>query len=345
MSGEHDLPTFLWDYETNRAIHDALPEFLVDVFRVITRLGDGATVVALAMIFYWFGYKGDWQQRGMLMAIAVATLALSAGLKGILDVQRPLYAAAEAGEPLAFAPEEYDGLSTPSAHAMGAAAIYGGLAVKMDTGKRWQRYLVAGFIIVAVAFSRIVVGVHYPGDVLLGVALGLLLVWFALWLSTEETRSVLPMFLFALLVAASSNILGSEEFVTMSFGAALGGILVWWYIHDSNPDPHGGAIVLFAIWLIPVLLGFRVFESLVTLEILLEIAGTEVPVMAGIRTLGYASLFGLALAVPVIAERFNDHPHAQWLQETLPFTGRTIDPEKVEERIEQVSDRPLSSEE
>lgn len=335
MSGERELPTFLWDVETNRTIHDALPDLVIDFFALVTRLGDGATVVALAIIFYWFGRRWDWEKRGMLMAIAVATLALSAGLKGVLDVSRPL---SVANPPLEFAPEAYDGLSTPSAHAMGAAAIYGGLAVLMDVGKRWQRYLVAGAIIICVAFSRVVIGVHFLGDVLLGVALGLGLVWLAVWLSGKLPRSVMPMFLFAFLVASIARPLGSEEFVTMSLGTALGGLVVWSFIHDRDPEPIGGAIVLFAILLIPALVGFRVVEALVTLDILLEIAGAEVPVMAGIRIIGYALLFGLALGVPVIAERFNEHPHALWIQDTLPFRGRVVDPELVEERIEQLGD-------
>ena len=335
MTGRRDLPTFLWDYETNRTIHEALPEVAVDFFRVVTRLGDGATVVGLAVVFYWFGKEADWQKRGMLMAIAVSTLALSAGLKGILDVQRPLFAAEPA---LAFAPAEYDGLSTPSAHAMGAAAIYGGLAVLMDIGKRWQRFLVAGLIISCVAFSRVVIGVHYLGDVVLGVALGLLLVWFALWLATEDARSVVPMFLFAFVVAVVSNPLGSEEFVTMSIGSALGGLVAWQVIHDRHPRPLGGSIVLFGLFVIPALLGFRVFEALVAVDIVVEVAGSELPVMAGVRMVGYAAIFGVALAVPVIAERFNDDPRAQWLQRTLPFDGRTLDAEVLEERAEGTAD-------
>lgn len=338
MTGERDLPTFLWDYETNRTIHEALPEFVLDFFAVVTQLGDGATVVALAIIFYWFGSESDWRKRGMLMAIAVATLALSAGLKGILDVQRPLFAAQAAGEPLAFAPDDYDGLSTPSAHAMGSAAIYGGLAIVMDIGKKWQRYLVAAFIIASVALSRVVIGVHYLGDVVLGVAIGLILVWFAVWVSTEEPRSILPVFLFALLVAVISNPLGSEEFVTMSIGASLGGLVTWWAIHDWTPDPIGGSIILFGIILIPALVVFRTFEALVVIDIFIEVGGAELPVMAGIRTVGYAAIFGLALAVPAIAERFNDHPHAQWIQNTLPFDGRTVDVDKIEERIDDVAD-------
>lgn len=335
MTGERELPTFLWDVETNRTIHDALPEIVIDFFALVTQLGDGATVVALAILFYWFGRKWSWQKRGMLMAIAVATLALSAGLKGILDVTRPLYVAQP---PLEFAPETYDGLSTPSAHAMGAAAIYGGLAVLMDLGKRWQRYLVAGIIIISVSFSRVVIGVHFLGDVILGVTLGLLLVWFAIWLSTEAPQSVMPMFLFAFLVASISRPLGSEQFVTMSIGSALGGLVVWSFIHDRDPDPLGGAIVLFAIILLPALVVFRVVEAFVTLDIFLEIGGIEMPVMAGIRIVGYALIFGLALAVPVIAERFNEHPHALWLQDVLPFRGRVVDAERIEERIQQVGD-------
>ena len=337
MTGQRDLPTFLWDYETNRTIHEALPEVAIDFFALVTRLGDGATVVGLAILFYWFGREGDWRKRGMLMAIAVATLALSAGLKGILDVQRPLVAA-QAGEPLEFAPDEYDGLSTPSAHAMGSAAIYAGLAVVMDIGKRWQRYTVAGLIIACVAFSRVVIGVHYLGDVILGAALGLLLVWFGLWLSTDDPRSVLPMFLFAFAVAVISNPLGSEEFVTMSIGAAVGGLVVWYLIHDSWPDPMGGSIVLLGVLIIPALVGFRVFEALVTIDILIEVAGAEVPVMAGVRMAGYATIFGLALAVPVIAERFNGHPYARRLQDVLPFDGRVLDVDEIEERIEGPAD-------
>ncbi len=333
MTGERDLPTFLWDFETNREIHDALPDVAISYFEIVTSLGDGATVVALAIIFYWFGKEDDWQKRGMIMAIAVATLALSAGLKGVLDVQRPLFAADDAGVPLVFAPETYEGLSTPSAHAMGSAAIYGGLAVVMDIGKRWQRFTVAGFIIASVAFSRVVIGVHYLGDVVLGVILGLGLVWVALYLSDEEPRSILPMFVLGFAIALFAQPLGSEEFVTMSIGAALGGIVVWWAIHNNEPNPTGGAIILLGVIVIPALVGFRIFEALVTVDILIEVGGWELPTMAAIRTVGYATIFGIALAVPVIAERFNDHPHAVWLQDVLPFDGRTVDVEEIEEEM------------
>ena len=333
MTGSRELPTFLWDAETNQVIYDALPQIFVDFLALFTRLGDGATVVTLAIVFYWFGGWRDWRKRGMLMAIAVMTLAMSAGLKGVFDVSRPVYVAE-----LAFAPETYPGLSTPSAHAMGAAAIYGGLAVVMETGKRWQRYLVAGVIITLVALSRVVIGVHFLGDVVLGAALGLFIIWFAIWLANREPRSILSMFMLAFLFAVSAILLGSEEFVTMSTGAALGGVITWSLIHDRQPKPIGGAIILFGILLVPALLIFRVIEALIVFDVTIIIAGIDLPIMAWFRTAGYAALFGLALAVPVLAERFNDHRHALYLQRVLPFTGRTIDPERVSQQVDQLDD-------
>ena len=55
MTGSRELPTFLWDAETNQVIYDALPQIFVDFLALFTRLGDGATVVTLAIVFYWFG--------------------------------------------------------------------------------------------------------------------------------------------------------------------------------------------------------------------------------------------------------------------------------------------------
>lgn len=328
QEGERELPSFLFDPETNRAVHDATPEVVVDALTVVTRLGDGATLVAFAVLFYWFGAETDWRKRGMVMGIAVAALALNAGLKGILGIPRPFVADPALLEEFAV---DSPGYSTPSAHAMGAAAVYGGLAVVMDVGRRWQRYLVAGALIVAIAYSRVVLGVHYLGDVVFGVALGLALVAGALYAVDESTESVLPMFAFALGVALVSNPLGSEEFVTMSIGASAGGLLAWKFIHDRDPSPLGASILAFGVVLIPALLAFRVVESLVVVDVFVEVAGFELPVMASFRAAGYALLFGLALAVPVLAEQFNDNPHVRRAQDVLPFRGRVVDADLLHE--------------
>ena len=330
-----DLPSILFDPEVNRAIHEALPGAVVDALAVLTRLGDGATLVALAAILYWFGAEPDRESRATVLAIAVATLALVAGLKGIFEVQRPLYAADPA---LAFAPETYPGWSTPSAHAMGAAAVYGGLAVVMDVGRRWQRYVVAGVVIATVALSRVVLGLHYVGDVLLGVALGLLLVSVAVRVGFE---SVTPLFALSLVIALAGLALGSREFTEMAIGASVGGLVVWPLVRDRRSNALGAAMLLLGLGVLLLLTVVRLLDVLFVVVVAPVLGGLPTVVgalpdivAAVVLTVGYAVAFGAALAVPFAAAALNDTRGVRWLQTVLPFTGRIADPEAVGEAPE-----------
>jgi len=151
----------------------------------------------------------------------------------------------------------------------------------------------------------------------------------ALWLESKEDRSILSLFGFSVIVALLSNPLGSEEFVTMSIGASVGGLVAWWLVKDREPDPLGASILVFGLILIPALLTFRVFEALVTIDIFFEVGGLEVPIMAGFRAAGYALLFALAIAVPVLAQGLDDWSIVRRLQRALPFRGRTVDTDRI----------------
>ncbi|MFU8869800.1 phosphatase PAP2 family protein [Natronococcus sp.] len=326
MSEGRDLPTFLFDPEVNRAINEALPRTVVEAFGILTTLGDGATLVAVAALLYWFGAAEDRHDRAMVLAIAVTTLALVAGLKGILEVQRPLYGAQP---PLAFAPETYPGWSTPSAHSMGAAAVYGALAAVMNVGTRRQRYAVAGALIVAIPFSRVVIGVHYVGDVILGALLGLGLVAVALRITS---RSVTPMFALSLAVAVAAFALGSQEYTTMAIGASLGGLLAWSALENREADPLGASLLLLGLFVLPLLAVVRLLDSLIAVEGGFVIAGTAtVSLLAILETVGFAVAFGGAIAAPYVAAELDDSRAVRKLQRLLPFSGRTVDSDAVGE--------------
>lgn len=326
MSDGRELPTPFFDPEVNRAINEALPQTVVEAFGILTALGDGATLVAVAALLYWFGAAEDRHDRAMVLAIAVTTLALVAGLKGILEVQRPLYAAQP---PLAFAPETYPGWSTPSAHSMGAAAVYGALAVVMDVGKRWQRYAVAGALIVAIPFSRVVIGVHYIGDVILGALVGLGLVAVALRITN---RSVTPMFALSLAIAVIAFALGSEEYTTMAIGASLGGLVTWPALEGREAEPLGASLLLFGLLVLPLLAAVRLLDPLIAVEGGFVIAETvTVSLLAILETVGFAVAFGGAIAAPYVAAELDDSRTVRKLQRVLPFSGRTVDPDAVRE--------------
>lgn len=330
-----DLPSPLWDPEVNRAIQETLPELAIDAFGLVTHLGDGTTLVGLAVVLYWFGAEEDRQRRAMVLAVAVATLALVAGLKGVLEVQRPLYVADPV---LPFAPETYPGWSTPSAHAMGAAAVYAALAVVVDAGTRRARYAVAGVVIVAVSASRVVLGLHYVGDVLVGALLGLLLVAIALRITRA---SITPMFGLSLAIALAALALGSEEFTEMAIGASAGGLVVWHSLEGRESNPLGASMLLVGLVVLPALVLVRLLDTLIAVEgtITVTLGGAlPVGVVTILQTVGYAAVFGAALAVPFVATALNDREVVRLLQRRLPLKGRTVDPDAVGERAD--DDRP-----
>ncbi|ERH09054.1 MAG: membrane-associated phospholipid phosphatase [halophilic archaeon J07HX64] len=324
VSGERNLPTGLWDYEVNRAIDGFLPDSVTDGFALATHLGDTAVVAGLVVGFYWLGSADNWRRRGLVVAVAVAALTLNIGLKGVLDVQRPLYAARAAGDPLVFAPANYDGFSTPSGHAMGAAAVYGGLAALSDIGTRRRRALVAGGIIAAVAFSRVVIGVHYVGDVVLGVALGLGLVWVGHRLLIRGRRPVSLVLLLALAGAVLAAPLGSETHAAASIGTAAGGLAVWEFVRDRRPDPSGGAVLLCVLAVATALLAAVVADTLLAVDLVATVGGNS-PLSGALRATLSIVAVGFVLALPIFAELLDDDPRARWLQRTLPFAVDTSD--------------------
>lgn len=68
-------------------------------------------------------------------------------------------------------------MSFPSGHSQNAAVSYSSIAF---TYKKRYLWIAAIFLIFLVALSRIMLGVHYPTDVIVGVILGLLIAYFGM---------------------------------------------------------------------------------------------------------------------------------------------------------------------
>lgn len=131
----------------------------------------------LSVLTWWKSRRGT--SRGVVLAllVPVATLVallLSEIVKSLVRQERPCRAVADVVT-LVPCPASGD-WSFPSNHATVAAAATVGLVLA------WRMLaLLVVPVGLALAFSRVYVGVHYPHDVLAGVALGagvsLLLVW------------------------------------------------------------------------------------------------------------------------------------------------------------------------
>ena len=151
-----------------QSIHAATPPWLQTVAQWITNLGSPvamAVVIGLAVLVLW--RHGRAAAAAVLSAGAVVTGVLVAGLKELFGRARPDL----------WPHSQPSGESFPSGHAVESAMVYGTLAVLL--ARRYpQRHAVIGIftaaIVLAIAATRAILGVHWPSDLIAGLAIGVI---------------------------------------------------------------------------------------------------------------------------------------------------------------------------
>jgi undecaprenyl-diphosphatase len=160
---------FSWDVPLMRDVHRLSAPWLDTLMQGVTLTASALVVTAVAGIAIWL-WRG---RRNKLDALTmIATLAGSVIINTLLKLvfARP--------RPDVFQPLTVEhSYSFPSGHTSTAIAFYGLLAVLLWRANHRGAALLPGLWVLAVAFSRVYLGVHYPSDVLGSLALGLI------WLS------------------------------------------------------------------------------------------------------------------------------------------------------------------
>lgn len=221
---------------------ESLPDPLVVLFVLLTQLGDLWFYFLVLSGIYLSGerlpgLRGTVDRRlaAYLVALALGAAALTTALKGTFAFPRPPGAGTAELADLFPAPlrglyavaATADGHSFPSGHATGAAVVWVGAATVVGVGSRRTRYAVAGAVAGLVALSRVVIGVHFAVDVVVGLVLGLLYLAVANRLSARGARPGRG-FSLALAVAFAGVLLVGFEFEPVALlGAALGARVVW----------------------------------------------------------------------------------------------------------------------
>lgn len=149
----------------------SLGQWLITPMLAITALGYKEFFVLLLPVIYWCFDQMIGLRVGMILLISNA---VNTFFKFLFRSPRPYWISDRVS---AYSHETSFGL--PSGHAQIAASIWGWLAVEVK--KRWFT-IVMVVLICLIGVSRLYLGVHFLGDVLLGWFLGGLLVWaFAAW--------------------------------------------------------------------------------------------------------------------------------------------------------------------
>lgn len=208
------------------AIREITPPALTEVFAAVTTLGDPVFLVGLVAAAYWL--VDDRESAARLVGYTLVAVAVTISLKEGLALPRP---------PAATRAVVVDSGSRgfPSGHAIGATVVYGGVVLLFDRLRTRRAVWIAAALVALVSLSRVVIGVHYLGDVVAGVAVGVAvlgLLWFV-----EESRSVYP--IAALAVVPGVVVTGGDAEAIFVFGAGVGATTVAFLTDlDALPTPE-----------------------------------------------------------------------------------------------------------
>ena len=141
---------------------------LTDVVRVLTWAGSALLLVALALIACLAFARAGLRREALAVALSLGgAMLISDWVKLLVSRPRPPVEHLQA----------VTGSSFPSGHATQASAFWFSLVFAMPAAgaSPKQTRVAAGLallIVLAVATSRVYLGVHYPADVIAGVLLG-----------------------------------------------------------------------------------------------------------------------------------------------------------------------------
>jgi len=195
-------------------IREAVPAELVPLFWAITLFGSAKFLVLALSLAYW--NLEDHRDRLLaLISVAFVALTLTLVLKQGLDMPRP-------PESVQRYPVETGDVGFPSGHAIAATVVYGGAVVALGRVRDRRAVAAAGVLVVLVSLSRVVLGVHYLGDVLAGAAVGL--VALGAVAAVVERNAVYGFGAAALLSVPGLVVTGGSPDAALALGGSLGGV-------------------------------------------------------------------------------------------------------------------------
>lgn len=139
--------------------------WLLSTARDLTHLGDPTIVTVLTVLAALAAFLlGRRRAAVYLLLVRAVEVVLAFALKEGVRRARPVL-----DHPVAHA----SGFSFPSGHAMGSAALYASLAVVLGSRVPLAARLVLGLLPpLVVAATRVLLGVHFPSDVVAGLFAG-----------------------------------------------------------------------------------------------------------------------------------------------------------------------------
>ncbi len=193
---------FTWEPALMVWLQSIMGPLLTQIASFVTMFGEELILIIVMGFLYWCYDK----EYGTTVGISIiAGITLNAMLKSVVLRRRPYFDHEEIRclKPVDSTADIYDvsaqGYSFPSGHSMNSTIVYGSIAHCRKTGK--LMHVLAVVLPFLVGLSRVMLGVHYPTDVIAGWAVGALVVFLLPWLQAKfRSRSLFGLLLVLLML-------------------------------------------------------------------------------------------------------------------------------------------------
>lgn len=180
------------------------------VFNYITMIGEETFILVIMCIVFWSISKKAGYRLGFSVVLSAW---INSGVKDILKVTRP-YNLDNRLHPLRLHSTN-NTYSLPSGHTQNTATLFTSLALSVKKG--WFT-IIAIIMMLLVGFSRIYLSLHTPLDVIVGLILGIGIVFLSHYILDfcEKKKITWPLFLLLIPVITSMYFLQTESFYKMA---------------------------------------------------------------------------------------------------------------------------------
>lgn len=214
--------------EQSASIWENAPDVAIDISSYLTMLGGTEGIILLLSLTYWLVHR---RKGATVASYAVAGVLFVLLVKTVLGLPRPVPDDAIAVERVV--PLEDDPHGFPSGHAFMSVVVYGGLVRVFDRARDPVAIAAAGALVVGISLTRIVLRLHYLGDVIAGALLG---AGFLLMMAVVVDEDPRKGFAIGLVLAVPAALIsGFEELTLVGLGAGIGGLVASFYL-DTIPE-------------------------------------------------------------------------------------------------------------